>query len=65
VTPIERKTLMETAIALAALVEALADGVGLHELNEIRAKFREQMLPLLRELIKVEGTASSADAERT
>lgn len=51
-TPEQHEKLsVETTIALAALVELLADGEGLASLNEYRARFRELMAPLIEQAV--------------
>lgn len=51
-TPEDRALLVETCIALAALVELLADGEGLASLNDFRARFRDRFAPMLDEAMK-------------
>lgn len=43
---------VETAVALAALTELLADGEGLASLNDYRRAFREKFAERLLEVVK-------------
>lgn len=54
----ERKVLIETAIALAAVIEGLADGNGLADWGDLRSKFRERISD------EIVGLASSATESR-
>lgn len=47
----ERKLLVETSIALAALVELLANGEGIAELRDYRRKFHERFAPMINEAV--------------
>jgi hypothetical protein len=51
-SPEDRALLVETSIALAALVELLADDEGDASLNEFRSKFRDRFAPLLERALK-------------
>ena len=52
----ERKLLIETAIAAAALAHLLADGEGLASLNEFRRRLDERFAPLLNSLVAGQRT---------
>lgn len=61
----ERRLLLETAIAVAALAEALADGEGLATMTHIRTAVRERIAGPLMEAIKQAERAAVTMSEVT